>query len=226
MKTRIKFFAFAIVGLAMAGCMQQPQGEKAQTSDVYKVSEKVKGDSYTANIQSSSIEWLGTKPTGTHWGTVMLSEGKVYVDGKNVTGGSFTIDLNSIVVLDIEDPGLNGRLLGHLKSADFFFVDSFPTATFQIANIEKYSGNADQLDGFTPTHTVKGNLTMRGNTKGVAFPASIEISSGLITVKTPQFLINRTLWGVNYGSKSLFAELKDNFIHDEMGIKINFEAKK
>jgi len=226
MNTKIKLLALAVLALSITSCMEAPKGDRAETGDVFSVNEKIKGIEFNANIDKSTIEWLGTKPTGTHFGTVGLSDGKIFVDKNKVTGGTLVIDLNSIEVHDIEEPALNDRLLGHLKSADFFYVDSFPTATFQIASLEKISDAVKSEDGIVPTHLVKGNLTMRGITKGITFPAAIEVKDNLVYVESSQFMINRTNWNVNYGSKSIFAELKDNFIHDEMGIKIEFVAEK
>lgn len=223
--TKTKIVALAMLTLSVTACMQTPKGEKALTGDIYSVDE-IKGNEFMADLENSSIEWLGTKPTGTHWGKVKLNDGVVYVSKNKVVGGKMTIDFNTIAVLDIEDPDLNGRLLGHLKSADFFNVDSFPSATFQIAALEELDKNAQPIDGIFPTHTVKGNLTMRGITKGISFPARLEVDDSKVKVLTPQFFINRTQWNVNYGSKSIFANLKDNFINDEMGIKISFQAEK
>jgi polyisoprenoid-binding protein YceI len=80
-------------------------------------------------------------------------------------------------------------------------------------------------DEIVPTHRIEGNLTIKGVTKRISFPAQVGISNNVIMAKTPQFTLNRTEWSVNYGSKSIFANLKDNFIHDEMGIKIHLQSK-
>lgn len=42
------------------------------------------------------------------------------------------IDMNSITNTYLKDESYNQKLIGHLKSDDFFGVDKFPEATFQI----------------------------------------------------------------------------------------------
>lgn len=226
MKTTIKFVSVAILAISVTACMNSPKGEKVEAKDVYSINEKVQGETYNAPLNQSSIEWLGTKPTGTHFGTVGLANGKIYIDNSQVTGGSILINMESIICNDIENPEMNGKLVGHLMSNDFFAVDSFPTAQFEIASVEELVDSMSNSNEFESTHTVKGNLTLRGKTKGISFPARIEVTNEIVKVSTPQFFINRTYWGVNYGSKSIFANLADNFIHDEMGLTINFTAKK
>lgn len=226
MKTKLQFILIAIVAILMSSCMQSPQGDKAKTSDVYEIKTVVGVTEFKANLEQSKVEWLGTKPTGTHWGDVKISSGTVHIKDRKIVGGKMVIDLNSIRALDLANTDMEAKLVGHLKSADFFHVDSFPTATFEIAEISELKTTPEAEAEIKATHEVKGNLTMRGTTKGIVFNAKIEVSENEIIVKSNQFFINRTLWKVNYGSKSIFAELKDNFIHDEMGINIDFRAEK
>ena len=67
---------------------------------------------------------------------------------------------------------------------------------------------------------------MKGVTKEVGFKANITVTDGQVVVTTPQFTIDRTQWGVNYNSKSVFDNLGDNFINDEIGLRINLTAGK
>ena len=226
MKTTIKVLSVALLAISVTACMNSPKGEKVEAKDVYSINQQVKGEPYNAKLNESSIEWLGTKPTGTHFGTVGLANGNIYVDNSQVTGGSIIVNMESIVCNDIDNPEMNEKLVGHLMSNDFFAVDSFPTAKFEIASIEELVDTTSNSKEFKSTHTVKGNLTLRGKTKGISFPARVEVTNESVKVTTPQFFINRTYWGVNYGSKSIFANLADNFIHDEMGLTINFTATK
>ncbi|MDD2277827.1 MAG: YceI family protein [Bacteroidales bacterium] len=223
---RTKFLIISLVGLTtlLASCMQNPQGEKAKTGEATKV--EVFSTEYKQDVDfnNSSIEWLGTKPTGTHNGTISLKQGAVYIKDGKLLGGKFVIDMNSINVLDIEDPEMNQNLLNHLKSVDFFMVDSFPTASFEFSNIIPFDSNNETAYEVKPTHEIEGNLTLRGTTKKISFPAYIEITDKGLKASTPQFLINRTNWNVNYGSKSIFSNLKDNFVHDEIGITIKLST--
>lgn len=224
MKTKILIASLVGLTALLASCMQNPQGEKAKTGESAKVEKfdaKYKQD---ISPSKSSIEWLGTKPTGTHNGTINLKKGEIYIDDGKLLGGKFIIDMNSIVILDLKDPEMNQNLLNHLKSPDFFMVDSFPTASFEFSTITPFDDNKVSTYETKPTHEIEGNLTIRGITKNISFPAYIEMTDKGLKATTPQFLINRTNWNVNYGSKSLFDNLKDNFVHDEIGITIKLST--
>lgn len=175
------------------------------------------------NTVESKVNWTGKKPTGEHTGIVKLSGGELVLDKNEITGGSFVIDLNSIVDVDLKDEGMNGKLVGHLKSADFFDVQKYPTAKFVITKISKLSGAT--AASANATHKIEGDLTMKDITKKVNFDASINLLNGKLTAKTVPFIINRTLWGVNYQSKSIFAELKDQFIYDDITLSIELVSK-
>ncbi|HCY00754.1 MAG TPA: hypothetical protein DG754_11495 [Bacteroidales bacterium] len=224
MKTKILIASFVGLTTILASCMQNPQGEKAKTGESAKIEKfdaKYKQDVAPSKI---SIEWLGTKPTGTHNGTINLEKGEIYIDEGKLLGGKFIIDMNSIVILDLKDPEMNQNLLNHLKSPDFFLVDSFPTALFEFSTITPFDKNRVITYETRPTHEIEGNLTIRGITKNISFPAYIEMTDRGLKATTPQFLINRTNWNVNYGSKSIFGNLKDNFVHDEIGITIKLST--
>jgi polyisoprenoid-binding protein YceI len=212
-----KILGLVFVSAIIVSC-GGPQGEKAATGEAQEVTVK-NGDVTLAVDQSASgVEWIGTKPTGQHNGTVNISNGELMLKDGEVVGGKFTIDLNSIVVLDLTDQEMNAKLLGHLKSADFFEVETYPTAVFEITSVSALSGNPEA------SHNITGNLTMKDVTKSVTFPAMINVSDDSVTAVTPAFIIDRTEWNVQYGSRKLFDNLKDNFIHDEMSLKINLKA--
>jgi hypothetical protein len=70
----------------------------------------------------SVINWKGTKAFvgDSHVGTVIFSSGALLVDKDKITGGDLTIDMKSIKATDVTDASMNGKLVGHLKSEDFF----------------------------------------------------------------------------------------------------------
>jgi len=179
---------------------------------------------FVINLGDSKVNWTGKKPGGAHEGFVSLASGELKVDNNEIKGGSFVIDLTSIVNTDLKDEGTNAKLVGHLKSADFFDVEKFPTARFEITKVTKLNGSA--ATG-TPksTHKIDGDLTMKGITKKVSFDASVNILNGKLTAASLPFTIDRTQWGVNYQSKSVFAELKDKFIDDEIALTVDLVTK-
>ena len=216
---------FAFLGIVAISC-KSPSGDKAQSSSAMDAAALENYEAYQVNLDESVVEWIGTKPTGQHNGTTKLSEGVLKVSEGQIVGGKFTIDLTSIVVLDIEDAEMNGKLLGHLKSADFFEVETYPTAEFEIVTVNVKEGTAQAETGLVPNYTIAGNLTMKGITKAISFDAQIGMTDNLVSAKTVRFLIDRTDWSVNYGSNKVFDNLKDNFIHDDMALTIKLVAEK
>jgi len=205
-------FYFIAVGLLFS--MINVNAQSAQQSGPKKLA---------VNTADSKVNWLGKKPTGEHNGYVKLSGGELTLDKNEITGGTFTLDMNSIVNLDLKDEGMNQKLVGHLKSADFFDVAKYPTATFVITKISKVPGTS--AGGAKATHRVEGNLTIKGISKKIAFDASINMLNGKLTASSESFTIDRTQWGVNYQSKSIFAELKDQFIYDDMTLTVELVSK-
>lgn len=208
---------------AMTSC-KNTAGEKAEATKAGDVAEAV-GKSYMVDAAASKIMWEGTKPTGSHNGTIDLNKGDVAVKDGKVTGGTFVIDMNTITNLDLEGDykaGLEGHLkgIGDPEKTDHFFnVTKYPTATFEITKVTGLEGNTDA------NALVYGNLTMKDVTKQISFKANITVSDDMVTVSTPQFTIDRTKWNVTYGSKSIFDDLKDNFVNDEIGLQIQLTAK-
>ncbi|MBN8703742.1 MAG: sodium-translocating pyrophosphatase [Bacteroidetes bacterium] len=162
---------------------------------------------YTADAATSTIEWVGKKPTGEHNGTVKLVSGSCKIENGTISTGSFVIDMASIMNLDLADAEMNTKLVGHLKSAEFFATDSFPTASFVVKESAKMEGNK---------HHVKGDLTIKNITNSVEFDATIDSSKML----SASFEIDRTKWNIKYKSKSVFPDLADKFINDEIAIAL------
>lgn len=214
-------FVISVIASLVFACNPK-SAEEAKTGEAKKAG-AASGAVYELAADGSVVHWRGTKPGGEHDGVVDVTEGKVMVDNGTVTGGSFTIDLNSIENHDLEGD-MNARLVGHLKSEDFFHTEEYPKAVFQIVSVEAKEGVAPE-GGVQPTHEITGNLAMRGVTKSITFPAAISVTDSKVEATTNEFAINRTLWGVNFKSKTIFAEFKDDFIGDMINLKFDVEFK-
>ncbi len=162
------------------------------------------------NKSASSVAWLAKKVTGEHNGTVGISAGALNVNGNKLIGGNFTIDLKTIKALDITDPGYNQKFIGHITSGDFFEVEKFPTATFVIT---KVAGNQ-----------VTGNLTVKGITKSITFPAEIAVKGGKVTAKA-NITIDRTDFNIKYGSKKFFDSIGDKAIYDDFALTVSLVSE-
>jgi len=162
------------------------------------------------NKSASSIAWLAKKVTGEHNGTVGISAGALNVNGNKLIGGNFTIDLKTIKALDITDPGYNQKFIGHITSGDFFEIEKFPTASFVIT---KVAGNQ-----------VTGNLTVKGITKSITFPAEIAVKGGKVTAKA-HITIDRTDFNIKYGSKKFFDSIGDKAIYDDFALTVSLVSE-
>lgn len=174
---------------------------------------------YTLNSDKSSLQWTGSKITGEHYGEVNVSEGSlVSTDGK--LSGEFTIDMTSIDVQDLEGE-MKGKLEGHLASEDFFNVAGYNTATIKITKIRPVKPAGDDA----PNHVVTGDLTIKGITHQIEFPAKITYADRGMTADA-SFSIDRTKWEIRYGSGSLFDGLGDKMIYDDIELELTIVASK
>lgn len=178
---------------------------------------------YEINANESTIEWRGTKPTGEHVGTINIQDGSLMATNEQITSGRVIIDMESIEVTDegmAEDQrnNLEQHLKGTVegKETDFFNVNVYPTATFEITGVSEENGQK----------MLQGNLTLKDSTKNIQFPVRTEIGEEELTLESETFVIDRTDWGVNYGSQSVFDNLGDNFISDDMELTIKVVARR
>jgi len=212
MRNTVKLFGFlAVMGL-LASCNNQVEGEKVEATETQEVVQDAEAKTLTVDVASAKMEWQGSKVTGKHNGTVNIKSGSLMVKGIELVGGSFVIDMNSINTTDLKGD-MKAKLDGHLKTGDFFEADKFPEGKFEITGVKAEAGENGA------THKVSGNLTLKDKSFGVEIPATITMENGAATISTPQFVINRQNWGINFTGK------KDDLISNDMGIKLNFTAK-
>ena len=166
------------------------------------------------STSESKVNWMGKKPATEHKGFVKLSDGELLIENNEIKGGSFTIDLNTITDIDLKNGDQNRKLTSQLKSADFFDVKNYPTAKFVITAISKPSGTLAQQR--KATHTIEGNLTIKGKTNKISFDASINLFNGRFTASTFPFTVDRNLWGINNQSKKVGSGLKDQIVEDDV----------
>jgi polyisoprenoid-binding protein YceI len=166
------------------------------------------------NKELSSIDWIGKKVTGQHTGTLNIKEGTIKVENGSVTSGEVIIDMTSILVTDLEGE-YKGKLEGHLNSPDFFDTQNHNIAILKINSTKKTKGSI---------FTVKADLTIKGITKPIEFPATIEIKDGKVAAYA-EVQVDRTLYDIKYGSGKFFEGLGDKMIDDLFTVKFKIAAK-
>jgi polyisoprenoid-binding protein YceI len=169
-------------------------------------------ETYKVQPQLSTLGWTGKKVGGQHTGTINLKDGSMQVKGSQIAGGTFVADMASLKNTDLTDADYNAKLVGHLKSDDFFGVEKNPTATFVITSIKPLKGDANG-----------NNATIKGKTNPVSFPAKVGVKNG-VAAATGTASIDRSKYDVKYGS-TLFGAAADKAIDDMFLLSFNVIAK-
>ena len=165
---------------------------------------------------ASTVTWTGYKVTGQHTGTVPVRRGDLVYEDNRLTGGTVEIDLAALRVTDLSGDART-KLEGHLKSDDFFGVQQYPTATLVIDRVHSR--------GKPGAYRVDATLTIKGVSKEVRFDADVKDERDHL-VAVAQLTIDRTAFGVRYGSGSFFDNLGDKTIYDEFDLQIELVAAK
>ena len=176
-------------------------------------------ETYKVDTAASTVNWKGTKKLGSfHEGTMAVQGGQFSVEKDAVKSGEVTVDMKSLKNTDLKDATDNGKLVGHLSSADFFDVAKYPTSSFKITSVTPAK--------MKNTYTVKGDFTMIGQTHPIEFPATITMDKGVATGEAT-VEIDRTVWGLKYNSGNAFKDLAANkVINDKFELKLKLVAKK
>lgn len=221
MKTTLMFAASAAFLFACSSAPEETV-EAKDAVEVEKVEEVVETKSIDVNADQTTVHWVGFKTysDGRHEGTIAVKGGQLMVEGDQLIGGEFTIDMTNIQVADLADnEEKHGQLVGHLMSDDFFAAETHPEAKFTITGVEE---SADAEKG--TSHIISGNLMMRGTEKNISFPASVTMADGNVKVNVPEFAIDRKNWNVMYGSTGIEGLAKDKLIDDNILLEIQLNS--
>ena len=197
------FFMFR--GNSTAPTDPSTDGENnVEDTDMMHLGENMRG----VDLENSQLFWSAERIVGgSHTGTVTIKEGALEVDENDIPrGGSITLDMTGITESKDSEPFLN-----HISSADFFDVENFPTAMVEITNLEAAGG-----ENFNAT----ADLTIKDSTNEIEFPLKIAEADGVYTA-TADIEIDRTLWGITFDSASVFKQIGDKAIRDN--VPISFE---
>lgn len=215
MRTTHNLFLLLVLSTFLfTACADKPKGQDAEVSEAKEETE-AEGNKLPLDMESSEVAWKATKVTGAHNGIVQIKSGHLTHEEGKLTGGEFVIDMTTITVQDLEGEEKE-KLEGHLKTGDFFLVEEHPEARFVITDIKP--SNSD-----TATHTISGNLTIRGKTNNITFDANVQEMDGGAMMATTVFNIDRTKWDVAFHSG--MEEWGDKTIYDEINFDIKLKTK-
>ena len=165
---------------------------------------------YKINLDESILTWTGREvSTSSHYGTINFTSGQFEVSDGLISQGEFIVDMTSINVQDLSG-GSKERLEGHLRSDDFFSVESFPTAHLYISSSELISQGKWLVNSF---------LTI----KDISHPVLFEMSNtdeGWIA----NLVFDRSKYNVKFRSGTFFENLGDKLIYDDIELKINLKT--
>lgn len=223
MKKSIFFFtaSLAFATFAFVSCNEAPKGDKATISDEQKAAD-ASGQTFIVDTAASEVKFTGNGVGKNHPGTFQLSSGTASVANNQITGGAFTININS---LDLEEEGemFDTKLKPHLLSGDFFDAAKFGTAKFEITNVAPFKADGKDTSLVAGANfSVSGNFTLKGVTKNITFPARIELDENHLKAEA-NFDIDRRQWQMNYGNDKT---LGDKFISETVNIELDLEARK
>jgi len=211
-KLSITYLSLLIAPLFF-GCSRPVKQENKNNAPASSLSFHVGNDKYAiVDTKESEVIWKGSNSFGAHMGYVTISKGELLVENGQLMGGTVEVDMNSI---QDESHRSDNNLIEHLKNADFFDVTKFPTSTIAITKVTPINAGEKEITG---------NLTIKGITHPVTFPANMVVNDGRV-IAAGKLVIDRTDWGIRYQSGKFFDNLADKTISDSIEFNIKIVAK-
>ena len=212
-----KYFYTAFIALAMVGTAISCKKEESQSQDTQKIEQISDAQIFILNKDLSNIDWKGYKifksESTSHFGTMKFLEGEIGIKDNQIVSGKFIANTTSLANVDlVNNPEASKQLDQHLKSADFFDVEKYPTATFEISKVTP----SEQGDY---NSVLEGNLTIKGITKAISLNANIKIDKEQVSIATEQTDIDRSIFGVEFQSP-----IENGVIKNEITLQIIVKA--
>ena len=197
-----KLFTFLML-IILASCNTNPNQASTQQAQGVATADNI----YNIETAQSQITWTGREvSTSSHYGTLDFVSGNFEISNGTIVNGEFIVDMTSINNQDMEGDS-KARLEGHLKSDDFFSVESYPTAAISINSSELIS------DG-------KWNVSADLSIKGFTHPVNFEMISSE-DGWSANLVFDRSKYDVRFRSGSFFENLGDKLIYDDIELSIN-----
>lgn len=241
-KLKISFrdLIYLVTFLSVTGCMQEPKSDQAVVKEALPVEEKNLGIVYKIDTTNSLVTWVGTKPTGRHNGLIRIRSGSITILEEDtnrrikkfsISNAKIIIDMETVKVLDLmDDPLQREKLENHLLSEDFFDTKTYETAEFELISFEPIENDTlvreeNKYTIIDPTHTMSGNLTIKGKTFNIEVPVKADYRN-LKFEASAKFNIDRTLWNITYKDENdPVARATDGFIHNIVNVGFEIIAR-
>ena len=200
--------------LFLVGC---DSGKKSDNSNPTLNQLTPEAGTYSLLIDDSELSWIGTElSTKTHTGTIDFTDGTIVVDSDNTISGNVKINMSTINVTDLQ--GRSKEMLErHLRSSDFFEVESYSEA--------KFSFISKSFDKLTNQISFVGDLTIKDITNPISFNATLLETSPFLKAKAV-LSFDRSKYNVRFRSGNFFENLGDKLILDDIDVNIRLVTKK
>ncbi|WP_128544330.1 YceI family protein [Larkinella soli] len=212
---RTKPFVAGLLAVALLAGSPIMQTATAGGNDRGPGKAVAKTTTYSVDTEKSTLVWNAKKVGGEHTGNMKLSKGEITANGNKLTGGTFVADVTTLT-----ENKNNERVVNHLKSDDFFAVEKNPTATFKITKVTPIA-NAKAGE---PNYTVTGDMTIKGNTNPLTFPAVVKITNEDVEASA-QLEVNRIPFDIKYRA-AIIGTAADKIIDDNFTLDLKLFAKK
>ena len=240
LKIAFRDFVYLSTFLFVTGCMQEPKSDNAVINEPLPVEEKNVGIIYKIDTINSLVTWVGTKPTGRHNGLIRIQSGSISILEEDtdrsdkifsINNAKIVINMESVKVLDLFDNQLQSeKLENHLRSEDFFDTEKHNTAVFELISFDPIENDSlvrekNKYTIIDPTHTMNGNLTIKGETYNIEVPVKADYRN-LKFEASAKFNIDRTIWNINYKNENdPVARATDSFIHNIVNVGFEIIAR-
>ncbi len=215
------FLLMLMIGIIASSCSNNGKEAETKNPEDVKVTTSETTTTFKNIKEGSFVNWRASHLGGVQkrFGKVSLKEATFLVDKGGIKNATVLMDMSSLTVENFPEgnPQIE-KLKGHLLSNDFFSIEKFPTSKFELTNVEAATG--------TYNSKVTGNLTILGVTKSITFNANINVSDNEVSVKSEDFSVNRTDWGLSYNTEGTAGVPVDYLIANNIGFTINATVAK
>jgi polyisoprenoid-binding protein YceI len=216
-----KIILSAVVFAAvLTSCSDGGTKVESKEAEVVEVKTTETTETFTVVGEGSHVDWRAAHLGGVQprFGKIMVGNAEVLTNNNKLTNAVIEMSMASFTVENFEDEESKMKLTGHLQGDDFFKVEAHPTSIFELTSIEDQAGDYNSK--------LTGNLTILGATKSISFLANVSTSDNAVSVKSEDFVIDRTEWGLVYNVEGTEGVPADYLISNDIGFTVDVNMTK